>query len=181
MKTILVVVVSLLIVALAYIWYSGAFTDVMVVEKTEGGYKVVGQEFTGSYSKAGRSISEVDKKLKDMGISCSKGFGIYYDDPKTTPQEKCRSFVGNILEENDPDKIPRLNSAGLKIDSIPRSKVVSAEFPAKTFLSYMIGPIKVYPVLSEYIIEKKYKVTYSLEVYNMPENKITYMMLLHDE
>lgn len=181
MKTILVVIVSLLIVALAIAWYSGVFTSVDVFETTAGGYFVAGHEITGSYSKAGRAISEVDTKLKGLGVNCSKGFGIYYDDPKITPQEKCRSFVGNILEEKELHRIPDLKSAGLKIDSIPKSKVVAAELPAKTFLSYMIGPIKAYPVLSKYITEHKYKITYSLEVYDMPGNKITYMMLLHDK
>jgi hypothetical protein len=181
MKTILTVVVSLLIIALAFTWYSGDFTRIKAEETVEGGYKVAGLEFTGSYSKAGKSISEVDKKLKDMGVNCSKGFGIYYDDPKITPQEKCRSFVGNILEEKDFYKIPELKLAGLKIDSIPKSKAVVAVFPAKTFLSYMIGPLKAYPVLSQYINENKYKVTFSLEVYDMPEKRITYMMLLHDK
>ena len=180
MKTILVILSTLIIISFAFIWYSGAFESVKVVETEEEGYLVAGQEFTGSFSKAGKIISEVDTKLKNMGINCSKGFGIYYDDPKTIPQEKCRSFVGNIIEEKYLNRVSELKSAGFKIDSIPRSKAVAAELPAKTFLSYMIGPIKVYPVLSKYITEHKYKVAYSLEVYDTPENKITYMMLLHD-
>ncbi|MBI4947542.1 MAG: GyrI-like domain-containing protein [Bacteroidetes bacterium] len=178
MKTILTIVASLLIIVLAFLWYSGAFTSVNVEETLAGGYKVAGLEFTGSYSKAGEYIEKVDKKLKKLGFNCSKGFGIYYDDPKTTSQEKCRGFVGNILEEKDLNKLLEIKSIGLKIDSIPKSKAVAVQFKANTFLSYAIGPMKTYPVISKYINENKYKVLYSLEVYDMPKKRITYMMLI---
>lgn len=181
MKTFLTIIVSLIIISLAIIWYSGAFASIKVFETVEGGYFVAGHEFTGSYSKTGKFISEVDAKLKELGVNCSKGFGIYYDDPKTTPEEKCKSFVGDIIENKDISKIPELKSAGFKVDSIPKSKAIAAEFPARTFLSYMIGPVKVYPMLSKYLIKNNYKATYSLEIYNMTEQKITFIMLLNDK
>jgi hypothetical protein len=53
---------------------------------------------------------------------------------------------------------------------------VVAEFPLKTSLSYMVGAMKAYPVLSKYIAEKNYKVTSSLEVYDMSAKRIKYIM-----
>ena len=114
------------------------------------------------------------RKLKSFGLVSSKGFGIYYDDPKATPQDKCRSFVGNIIEKKDFDKIQELKASGLKIDSIPVSNTVVTEFPIKTSLSYMIGPMKAYPAISKYINERKYKVTLTFEVYDMKKEKILF-------
>jgi hypothetical protein len=176
MKTFLIVVVSLLVIALGFAWYMGLFTGVHPEDKMEGGYTVAGVEYTGPYSKAGKYIEEVELKLKGMNIACSKGFGIYYDDPKTTASDKCRSFVGNILEEKDMNRIAELISAGLKIDSIPKTQSVVGEFPLKSSLSYMVGSMKVYPVLAKYISENKYNVTRSIEVYDVQSEKIIFIM-----
>jgi hypothetical protein len=176
MKTILAIIAAVIIIALGFAWYIGYFTAVKTEDTIEGGYTVAGIEYTGPYSKAGKYIEEVNEKLKKQNVTCSKGFGIYYDDPKTTPSEKCRSFVGSILEEKDFGKIPELKSAGLRIDTIPRISSVVATFPLKSTLSYMIGPMKVYPVLSKYISEQKYKVELSVEVYDMEAKKMTFIM-----
>ena len=176
MKTVLAVVTVLIIIALCFAWYIGSFTSIKAEDAIEGGYKVVGLEFTGSYSKSGKWMTEVNEKLKNMGLTFSKGFGIYYDNPQTTPSEKCRSFVGNILGEKDFNKISELKSAGFKIDSVARSNSVIAEFPLKSNLSYMVGAMKAYPVLSKYIAEKNLKVTLSIEIYDIPAKKIIYIM-----
>lgn len=176
LKIILITLASLFFIILLCGWYIGFFKNIEPTEKQEGGYTAAGMEFTGPYSKAGKYIMDVDNKLKAMGIACEKGFGIYYDDPKAVPAEKCRSFVGNILEEKDFNRIPELKSAGFRIDSIPRAKAVIAEFPIKNTLSYMFGPMKVYPALSKYMSEKGYKCALSLEVYDTPNKKIIFIM-----
>lgn len=84
--------------------------------------------------------------------------------------------MGNILEEKDFSRISELKSAGFKVDSVPIAKSVVSEFPLKNALSYMVGPVKVYPVLSKYMSEKRYKSTLSLEIYDMPNKKITFIM-----
>lgn len=176
LKNIFVVIAVLVVIALLFGWYIGFFNKVNTNEMIEGGYKVVGIEVTGPYSKVGKSLMSVNKKLNDMGIVSTKGFGIYYDDPKTVPPEKCRSFVGNILEEKDLNKISELKSAGFRIDSIPKTTTVVAEFPLKNSISYMVGAMKVYPVLSKYIEEKGYKATMTVEIYDPVNKKIIFMM-----
>lgn len=176
LRIVLTFAASLLIIALLIAWYVGFFNEVKIEEKKEGGYKVVGMEFTGPYSKVGRLMTDVDKKLKDMGIESTRGFGIYYDDPKVIPSEKCRSFAGNILEEKYFDKAQELESSGFRVDSVPIKNAVVAEFPIKNSLSYMIGPMKVYPAFSEYLNKKGYKPDLSMEVYDIPNKKIIYIM-----
>lgn len=176
MRLLFKIILSVLIVALIGAWYLGVFSTLNIEDKKEGGFTAAGLEFTGPYSEVGKHMKAVDEKLKSAGITSKRGFGIYYDDPKTTPPKKCRSFIGTVLEEKELDKISRLRSEGFKIDYIPLSEAVVTTFPAKSSLSYMIGPMKVYPAMSKYLEDKKYTVTRSLEVYDMPAKKITYIM-----
>lgn len=173
MKKTLWILGVLALIVIGFLWYIGVFATIKVEEKTEGGYTVAGVEVVGPYSKAGQHIGEVANKLKEVGVLSTKGFGIYYDDPKNTPQEKCRSLVGFIIEQRDIDKI---KSTGLKVDSVPSAKAVVAEFPLRNMLSYMIGPVKVYPEISGYMSEKKYKPVLSFEIYDSDEKKIIFAM-----
>lgn len=176
LNKILLIIGILVVIVVGFLAYMGFFSTVKVDEKEEGGYTVAGMEIVGPYSKVGQYIGDVNKKLKEIGINSTKGFGIYYDDPKTTPNEKCRSFVGNIIDEKDFDKIKYIQSIGLKMDSIPKAKAVVAEFPIKNMMSYMTGPMKVYPVISKHLTDKKYTSALSFEVYDNVQNKIIFAM-----
>jgi hypothetical protein len=173
---ILLIIGILVIAIVGFLAYLDFFSTIKVEEKEIGEYTIAGIEIVGPYSKVGQYIGDVDKKLKELGINSSKGFGIYYDDPKITPKEKCRSFVGNIIDKKDFDKIKFIPSIGLKIDSIPKINAITAEFPIKNNMSYMIGPMKVYPVISKYMMDKKYKSSSSIEIYDRVEKKITFIM-----
>ena len=176
LKKTFMIITILLVAAIGFLWYMGTFGSVKAEEREEGGYTVVGKEIIGPYSKAGQHISDVDARMKELGIISTKGFGIYYDDPKTTPKEKCRSFVGNILEEKDFNRKNDLQSKGLKIDSIPKTMALVIEFPLKNMMSYMIGPMKAYPVFSKIIEEKKLKPGLTFEIYDPAEKKIIFVM-----
>jgi hypothetical protein len=161
---------------LIFMGYIGFFAKINIEDKEEGGYTVVGKEFVGEYSKVGKSMLDVDKELKNVGIASTKGFGIYYDDPQKVPSDKCRSLVGDILEEKDLNRIEELKGKGFKVDTITRISSIVAYFPIKSSWSYMIGPMKVYPEFSKYISEKKYKTTKSIEIYDVPNKKIIFIM-----
>lgn len=173
---ILIIIGIITVIVIGFLAYMGFFATLKIEEKEVGGYTVAGMEVVGPYSKVGQHISHVDKKLKALGINSTKGFGIYYDDPKTTPKDQCRSFVGNIIDDVDEDKIKVLELNGLKVDSIPKAKTVVVEFPIKNMMSYMIGPMKVYPVISKHMMDKKYASVMSYEVYDNVEHKIIFAM-----
>lgn len=175
-KIFFLIAISILLGLVGYAWHLGVFATMQVEEKEEGGFTVTGLEFTGPYSEAGKTLSEVDEKLKKLGINCVRGFGIYYDDPKITPSEKCRSYVGSILEEKDHGKVPQLVSAGLRVDSIPRTLSVITRFPLRSSLSYMIGPMKAYPAIEKHLSENKYKIDLSLEIYDPSAKQILFIM-----
>ena len=166
----------IIILAVVSLWYVGFFTKINIQEKEAGGYVLAGEEIIGSYSKVGPVIMKVDKKLKDMGLSSTKGFGIYYDNPKTTPQAQRRSYVGNIIETKDLDKIEVIKTQGLKVDSVPLAKSLVVEFPIRNQLSYMIGPMRAYPKLMKYAENKGFKIKLAMEVYDIPSKQIIFIM-----
>lgn len=176
LKVILTVILIIVVVLFAASWWIGAFTTINLQDKQSDSYVIAGSDFTGDYSKVSATMMQVDKKLRDMGIKCSRGFGIYYDNPQTTPREKCRSFVGNVIEDKDLSRLADIAKAGLKVDSVGEKTSLIIEFPFKNRLSYMVGPMKAYPALSKYAEQKKYKASLVMEVYDMPLKKIYYIM-----
>ena len=69
-----------------------------------------------------------------------------------------------------------MQSNGFRIDSVPIEQSSVVEFPIKSTMSYMIGPMKAYPALSKRMKEKGFIPTLSLEVYDLPNKKIHYIM-----
>ena len=175
-KITLVIISLILVLVIGFFWQMGYFESVQVQEKQEGGYLMAGIDVVGPYSDAGRHISKVDYKLKALGINSGNSIGIYYDDPKTTPKDKYHSFVGNIINVTDIDLLEKIKLNGLKIDSIPKKKALIIEFPIKNTMSYMIGPMKAYPIFTKYVLEKNIKPTLTFEIYDMEANIITFVM-----
>ena len=72
-------------------------------------YQMVYTYHVGPYYKVGPVMDRIFQSLRtNENIVCTKGFGIYYDDPEKTHPEDCRSDVGCILEKKDYRQIPRL-------------------------------------------------------------------------
>jgi hypothetical protein len=176
LKRILIVIAALVLLAIVALWYIGLFSKVTVEDKKAGGYYLAGQKFMGPYMKVGETMNRVDKICRDNGITCTKGFGVYYDNPKTDPADSLRSFVGNIIEEKDTARLTELQTKGLIIDTFKVGQAMVVVLPIKTSLSYMIGPMKAYPAFNKYMEGKKCSVTACIEVYDMPAKKILYIM-----
>lgn len=181
MKFFLYVIALVLLVFLSFLWYIGVFSSVKVEEKLEGGYVIAGIDFVGSYSKTGPEFEKVDKIIKDMGIECTKGLGIYFDNPEKVEAEKCRSFISNVIEEKDLDKIDILKEKGLKIDTIAKCNSLVVEIPIRCSFSYMVGPMKAYPAISKHIGDKECKDALVYELYDMPAHKAYYIMQCNKE
>ncbi|MBP7496593.1 MAG: hypothetical protein KA792_02900 [Bacteroidales bacterium] len=175
LKRIILILLIFIGVLLISMWYLGFFTNINIEKREAGGFIVAGIDYTGKYSEVNKPMMEVDKKLRDMQVACTKGFGIYYDDPKDKPENKCRSFVGNIIEEKDYNRLEDISKAGLKTDSIALLSSLYAEFPIKSKFSYFMGPMKIYPKFKKIIEEEKLKPLLSIEVYDIPNKKIYFI------
>uniref|UniRef100_A0A672LIC4 Testis expressed 264, ER-phagy receptor n=1 Tax=Sinocyclocheilus grahami TaxID=75366 RepID=A0A672LIC4_SINGR len=141
----------LFLVAVCYILYSGLTTEIHIrtglppVRSITVAYKYK----VGPYKDCGSLFRE----------SCSIGpklpcIGIFYDDPKKVPAQKCRYAVGSILSEDAPNEEQQqlYEKHGFRVFSFPEvTHVVTASFPHRTPLSIFLGVQRVYPQLNCYI------------------------------
>lgn len=160
-------ILSVLLTVIGYVLYSGLFSDINIrtgsppIKNVTIAYKYK----QGPYKTCGTLFSE----------SCSIGpklssIGVFYDDPKQVPGEKCRYAVGSILCEGDGQPCQELlllyQKCGFRIFSFPEvTHVVTASFPHRTPLSVFLGVQRVYPRMDCYIKERKLCAHPFIEIY----------------
>lgn len=177
MKIALIIIAVLLIAILAVMAYYGVFGKVKITEKECGGETLVYQNMVGSYSQSGEVSDKVYADLLEKyKIETTKGFGLYYDNPKEVAKEKLKSKVGCILEEKDAtaENLEALK-ADFKTEVYPKKNYIVIEFPYKGMMSVMVGVFKVYPALNKYSNEKGYSDEVSImELWDVANGKIVY-------
>ena len=176
MKYVAGFIVVVILCLVSFLSYMGAFAKITVTNKDLGPFKIVCKDFKGAYGKTGPVFDEIQAFLsKECFLDAKRGIGFYYDDPSKIKIQELRSKVGSIIEPEDYDKLK--NVAGkYEIVDFPVSKAVVAEFPIKNMLSYMIGPMKVYPILAKNI-DSAIMEQYSIEIYDMPSKKLQYAFI----
>jgi hypothetical protein len=175
MKLIVSVLGVLIIVIVLTLSYYGLFTKTTIVEKEMGDFWLLYEKHVGDYREVGQVIDKIySRLLGEDAIETSRGFGLYYDDPKKVKKENLRSIVGCILDKQDENKIDYLKK-NYKIKYYPASKSVVAEFPFKGKPSIFIGIVKVYPKVAEYITQHNYRPGPIMEIYDTPNEKIFYV------
>lgn len=175
MKLLFSVLGALIMVMVITLSYYGLFTRISIAEKEMGGFWLLYEKHVGDYKEVGQVMDRMySRLLGEDAIETSRGFGLYYDDPKKVKKENLRSVVGCILDKQDESKIDHLKKH-YKIQYYPASKSVVAEFPFKGTLSIFIGIFKVYPKLAEYIKQRNYPPGPIMEIYDTPHKKIFYV------
>ncbi|XP_038135908.1 testis-expressed protein 264 homolog isoform X1 [Cyprinodon tularosa] len=135
--------------------YSGLLSDVVVktgappIRNVTVAYKFR----VGAYKDCGAFFTECSSICPKLN-----SIGIYYDDPKKRPPEKCRYIVGSVLcegeEKPDEDLLKLYEKFGYKTFSLPEvSYAVTSPFPNTSPLSCVLAPYRVYPRLVSYIEE----------------------------
>jgi len=174
----LVSVIAILLIAAGVILLSAGYTqNVTVTEKDLPAMEIVYEDFTGPYSKTGKVMDDLYQSLKKDGINPVQGIGLYFDNPENVPQDKLRSKVGSVIPAVSADQLSMLKKK-YKTLTVPAGKYLYSSFPKKNVFSYMVGPMKVYPVIGRYITEKAItpKAEYSIEIYDEPNSMIVYAM-----
>lgn len=164
----------LVLIAIGLYAYYGGFNAVNIELKEVGGETLVYERMKGDYGQSAVVSDRVYRKLlDDYQIETTKGFGIYYDNPKTTEKVQLRADVGCILE-SDFDKVDVLKK-DFEIKQFAREEYLITEFPYKGMPSILLGIMKVYPMLNSYVIENGYAPDSPvMEIWDVPNNKISY-------
>ncbi len=174
LKNFLIFVIILILLALVNRWYLGGFTKLEAKEQPMGPYTIAYTNYVGVYSKIWPSMTKVYDILSGAGITSATGVGIYYDDPAVVSWANLRSDIGAVIASQDVGKL--VSNKDIKITTIPPKTRIVVEFPLKNSLSYMIGAMKVYPVIAKYMKEKWYTNEVPMvELYDMVAKKIYYM------
>lgn len=175
-KILIGLVIVLLVVGVGvYYWMSSnqAFEKVTVSEMNVGPLTFVYTAHKGEYSKISGDMMMLSQKISKYNCDLNKGFAIFYDNPQVTKKDDLRSDVGFLLEGKDANKMNEIMKT-TKVRWIGPKRYVTATFPLKSNMSYMIGAIKVYPELMKYMTIKGYKATPSFEMYDIQAKMILY-------
>ncbi|RVE73120.1 hypothetical protein OJAV_G00047220 [Oryzias javanicus] len=151
----------------SYVVYSGLFTKVTVrtgcppIKRITFAYKFT----VGAYRNCGPLYWEASKLGPKLPL-----IGVFYSDPNKVPGKLCCYAVGCILSEAesqiDMELLRKFEAAGFSIFSFPEAvHVVTTSFPYRTYLSILLRVKKVYPLLAEYIKERKLWAHPFLEIY----------------
>jgi len=175
MKNIIVILGILIGIAAGVLSFYGLFAPVNIEEREMGPFVFVMKKHVGPYRDVGPLIEEMYNDLKDRDIVTSKGLGIYYDDPKVTPDDKTRCILGRILEGLDYSKTVEIEKT-FKIGELPLTNYLVVEFPFKGLPSIIIGVYRVYPKITKYMLTHEIPKMPIVEIYDPKAQKMLYIV-----
>ncbi len=173
-KIILIVIVAIVALAVVAYAYYGGFKTITFKEEEQGGEIVVYENVTGDYSQSPEVQNKIyNALLNDYKVETTKGFGIYYDNPKEVEKSKLRAEVGCIVEGLDSKTIAKL-AEKYNVKTLPKRSYVVTEFSFKGKLSVFVGIMKVYPAMEKYCQEHEISNAPITEIYDVANKKIIY-------
>ncbi len=140
---------AFLVIAFFILWmlfHLGAFKPVTISVSERGPLLLLYKVHRGAYHKIVPVIEEVETWAQAHGEKCVESFGEYLDDPDTIEEDRLTSNGGCLLERPATD-IPK----DFKMETRHKQNYVIAEFEGAP----SIGPIKVYPKVEKYFVEKR--------------------------
>ncbi len=175
LRIVIIVIAGVVVIGVTALARHGLFATVTISERNLGPHLLVYQKHIGDYKQVGAVMDELYNDLKDnYAIETTRGFGLYYDNPREVNAAELRSVVGCIVEGMAVDDLANVGSKyGVK--EFPASESVVAEFPFKGTISIMLGLLKVYPKLSKYLAAHNFVNTPIMEIYDRPNEQIQYM------
>ena len=72
-------------------------------------------------------------------------------------------------------------SSDYTVITLPKSRAVSGTFVHRNFLSFMLGPMKVYPAITKFMNETLIKPVGCIELYHSDKQPIEYLMYIDNE
>lgn len=144
--------------------YLGAFRPVVIEEVSQKTFILLGSEHIGPYHKIVPVIEKVETWAKQNQVDCTETFGLYLDNPKDLDEARLRSFGGCLLRSAAPTNLPK----EFEVREFSAEKFIQAKFEG----SPGIGPLKVYPKVTDFMTEKNLKSAGQvLEVYKVISQK----------
>ena len=179
-RVILYIVFAFILVSMVIFGYYGGFKKIRFEQEPAGGETLVYMEAKGDYAGSGNIMDMVFYGLKDRyGIEATRGFGIYYDNPVTTEPDQRRYEAGCVVEGLDSAQKAALE-AEFKVRELPVQDCVVGAFPLKGKPSVIMGVIRVYPAMENYMKKNELIERFGpvMEIYDYRARKIFYRVML---
>ena len=148
-KIMLLIAFVLIVVVIVFVWYMGVFQSIVIEEQDQGPFTLVYQEMTGNDMKqVGEITTKLDKLLAEHGITHRKPLDVFFPDKKAE--------IGFAVEISSPGQLITLGEQ-TKVREIPVQHYMVSHFPWRNKMSFIVGYMKVDPVLKKYRSEHNYK------------------------
>lgn len=173
---ILIAIIALLLVLLIWVFaYHGFFNRIRFQLVETGGEIIVYESMIGDYKNSGRVMDKLYFSLiNDFNVHTTKGFGIYYDNPKKIERANLRSDIGCVIENISIEKIIEIEKK-YRVKTFPKSTYLCCDFPFRNKMSLFFALIKVYPAMEKFSTKNHLKEDgFVMEIYDVPDRKIYY-------
>ncbi len=170
-----IILALLFAVLMGFLIHFGLLEKVTFTEEKVDSMWIVYETHQGSYTKAGPIMDRLYYALSgEDNVETTKGFGLYFDNPKNVSQSELRSLVGCVLEEKDIERVEELRRK-YKVIELPPSQSLVCRMPYKGFPSIILGVFKVYPQILKYKQIRKYSLDAPImEIYDTPNKVLLY-------
>ncbi|KAJ3427762.1 hypothetical protein M0813_02348 [Anaeramoeba flamelloides] len=122
------------------------FEKLKILKSTHPTMHLIYECYTGKYQNVGKVQDKIYYDLKKLKMDCTKGFGIYYDNPKEVPDtKKCRALAGCILPKRYWKNIEALEKQGFNIVKVKPFKTIQSTWQADRPLSIQVNVLKKIP------------------------------------
>ena len=149
MKTFVLVIVGIAVVAVLAAFYMGAFQSIAITEENRGPFTLVYRDMAaGRMSDVGEITTALDTVLESRGIDARKPLDVFFPDG--------RGQIGFSVEGVSGDQLGALGDAA-SVKVIGAQRYLVTQFPWRNRLSFMLGYMKVDPALARYRDTHGYK------------------------
>ena len=158
---------------LRHLYLSGMFqctvsVDTMPFPKT----KIVYKNYVGPYKNVGGHFEKLLKDIQQVNEKANQFVGIYYDNPETVPEDKCRSTVAVVCNREASEGIGagKLVKMGYSTAELKETSSFHSTFPFYGLVSILLGLYRVYPAVQGAAKEHGKDVTVMIECTRMREH-----------
>ena len=131
--------------------WGGGFRSVEVVEAEVPGDWVLGLDEVGPYEAMREPFLRAGSLMDSLQVATEDGVAWYFDDPTKTAPEDCRGFYGRVLQPGAEAgwESGQPGPEGLRAMQLPAGKALVVDWELRGYLGYIVGPIRLYPMLTE--------------------------------
>ncbi|MCF8302927.1 MAG: hypothetical protein K9I94_06585 [Bacteroidales bacterium] len=171
------ILVFLIAIAFGAFWYAGIFTSFSVTEIEVGPYTGLYENVYGDHSDASEVRNKIYKELNGDKLTVSSVFGVYFEEPESTPKGDLMGYAGCMIAHSDTVHLDDLRYPYETL-RMKRNKRIVVDIRYENNLTQLAGMLRIHPAMREYAEIKGYQVKPIMEIYDLPNQRIRYIMPL---